>query len=198
MGAQVKVNGLKEVQAYVNSVVKNFPKVVDKTLEAGVRDMVRDAKADAPVDMGALKGQITAKRNQEGGWSMVSGSSYSAYEEFGTKGNFQPIPGIDASQFRGSGGEGKDFFKNILRWVERKGIAASFASEGRFNIHTRKRTGVSRQSRQKENERVAFLIMMSIKKHGVKPHPFFFKQLDKHGPLIIAQVNSVMQSVING
>jgi hypothetical protein len=183
--------------------MKNLPKEVDKTVEAGVRDMVRDAKADAPVDMGALKGQITAKRNQEGGWSMVSGSSYSAYLEFGTKKRFQPIPGVDASQFKGNGGSegGKGFYDNILAWVKRKGIAGTYSTG-----YLRYQKGVKKKGRrigsalekQIEDEQMAYAIYLSIIRHGIKPHPFFFKQLDKHAPLIIAQVNSVIQSVING
>lgn len=191
MGATVKITGLKEVQAYVNSVVKNLPKVVDKTVEAGVRNMVRDAKADAPVDMGALKGQITAKKNGDSDWSMVSGATYSAYLEFGTKGHYTPIEGVDASQFRSTGGDGKDFFKNILNWVKRKGLA------GTYSVKTKRRTG-KRIDRQRQDEQLAFAIMMSIKKHGVKPHPYFFRQFQKHGPAIVKAVSQALQTAVNG
>jgi hypothetical protein len=192
MGATVKITGSKEVQAYIKGIVKTLPKEVDKMLEAGVRNMVRDAKeaASDSVDQGFLKGQITAKKNGELDWSMVSGASYSPFIEFGTKGNYQPIAGIDASQFKGTGGDGKDFFKNILNWVRRKGIA------GTYSVKTRRRTG--KIDRQKQDEQLAFAIMMSIKEHGVKAHPFFFKQFDKHAPAIIKAVNQVIEKAAHG
>lgn len=184
MSAKVQITGLKAVQVQFEKLARTLPKNVDAVLSAGVDKMVRDAKADVPVDMGVMKGGITKQKNGEADYSMVSNASYSAYIEFGTKGNYTPIPGVDASEFKGKGDRDGKFFENILAWVKRKKLA------GTYSVKTRRRTG-KKADRQREDEQVAFAIYLSILKHGIKPHPFFFKQGDKHGPAIIKAIEQL-------
>jgi hypothetical protein len=194
MSASVKITGLKEVQVQLEKLAKELPGKVDGIVSKGVKEMARDAKVDAPKDFGVMAGGITDKKNGFADYSMISNASYSPYLEFGTKGNYQPIPGIDASEFKGKGSKegGKGFFENILAWVKRKRIA------GTYSVKTRRRVG-KKADIEKENEQVAFAIYMSIMKHGIKPHPFFFKQGDKHGPAIIKQIEQlVKQEKLNG
>jgi hypothetical protein len=194
MSASVKITGLKEVQAQIENFTKNLPKNADAIVKSGVNKMARDAKEEVPVDMGAMKGGISVKTNGFADYSLVSNASYSPYIEFGTKGNYQPIPGIDASEFKGKGSKegGKGFFENILAWVKRKRIA------GTYSVKTRRRTG-KKADREREDEQVAWAIYLSIQKHGIKPHPFFFKQLGKHGPEIIKQIEQLVKQVkLNG
>jgi hypothetical protein len=194
MSASVKITGLKEVQVQLEKLAKELPGKVDGIVSKGVKEMARDAKVDAPKDFGVMAGGITDKKNGFADYSMISNASYSPYLEFGTKGNYQPIPGIDASEFKGKGSKegGKGFFENILAWVKRKRIA------GTYSVKTRRRVG-KKADIQKENEQVAFAIYMSIMKHGIKPHPFFFKQGDKHGPAIIKQIEQLVKQVkLNG
>jgi hypothetical protein len=208
MSASVKITGLKAVQAQVEGFVKTLPKNVDAIVESGVRKMVRDAKADAPKDFGVLAGEITEKKNGFADHSMVSNASYSPYIEFGTKGNYQPIPGIDASEFKGKGSKegGKGFFENILAWVKRKRIAGTYSSGikrkkgGGFEVGGSKGRRVGKKADiERENEQVAWAIYLSIQKHGIKAHPFFFKQGDKHGPEIIKQIEQLVKQVkLNG
>jgi hypothetical protein len=192
MSATVKITGLKEVQAQIEKFANELPKKADAIVKSGVYKMAENAKEDVPVDMGAMKGQISVKTNGFADYSMVSNASYSPYLEFGTKGNYQPIPGIDASEFKGKGGDGKGFFENILRWVKRKRLA------GTYSVKTQRRTG-KKADREKQDEQVAWAIYLSILKHGIKAHPFFFKQGDKYGPEIIKQIEQLTKQVkING
>lgn len=197
MSASVKITGLKAVRVQFEKLAKELPGKTDAIIRKGVTEMVDDAKKDVAnnsFDTGRLAGGISLKTNGFADYSMTSNASYSPYIEFGTKGNYQPIPGIDASEFKGKGSKegGKGFFENILAWVKRKRIA------GTYSVKTRRRTG-KKADIQKENEQVAFAIYMSIMKHGIKPHPFFFKQGDKHGPAIIKQIEQlVKQEKLNG
>lgn len=158
----------------------------DKIVEANVREMVRNAQRDAPKDFGRLKGAITAKRIGTAHWEMVCDAAYAQYLEFGTKGNYKPIPGIDPSEFKSTGGQtGKGFFDSILAWVRRKGIA------GTFSVKTRRRVG-GKAERNVQDEKAAWAIYLSIKKHGIHAQPFFFKQGDKQEPLIQADIKSLL------
>lgn len=118
---------------------------------------------DAPADVGFLRSQITVKEEGSTGYSVVSGSKYSAPMEFGTKGKFRPIQGIGSSEFKRlpRGGTFKEMLKNIEGWVNRKGIVG--------------RTG-NKASRSVQTKQLAYLIARSILNNGVTPHPFFFKQ----------------------
>lgn len=182
----VKVNGLKEVQAQLTSYSKSLENKADAIIANNVREMVRNAKRDAPKDFGRLSGAITAKKNSNADWSMTCEVAYAVYMEFGTKGRYQPIPGIDPSEFKATGGNsGKGFFDSILEWVKRNGIA------GTFNVKTRKREG-GKIDKQIEDEQTAFAIYLSIIRHGVKPHPFFFKQIPIQEPKIKADFQQLV------
>ena len=188
MSASVKITGLKAVQVLIEKTAKDLSKNADAIISSNVDIMVANAKKDAPVDMGLLKGGITKQKNGNADYTMTSNASYSPYIEFGTKGRYQPIPGVDASEFKGKGGKkgGKGFYDSILAWVKRKKIA------GVYSVKTKKRVG-SAIEKQIEDEQTAWAIYLSIIRHGVKPHPFFFKQKEEREPAIIRQIE---QSIV--
>jgi hypothetical protein len=202
MSASVKITGLKELQVLLDRTAKDLTKNADAIISSNVDIMVRNAKSDAPVDMGVLKGGITKKKNSNADYTMASNASYSPYIEFGTKGRYQPIPGIDASEFKGKGGKkgGKGFYDTILDWVKRKKIAGTYSSGikkkkgGGFEVGGSKGRRVgSAIDRQIEDEQTAWAIYLSIIRHGVKAHPFFFKQKEEREPAIIRQIE---QSIV--
>jgi hypothetical protein len=197
MSASVKITGLKEVQVEIENLTKNLPKKVDGIVNKGVLEMVENAKKDVTdnsFDTGRLAGGITIKKNGFADYSMVSNQFYSPFIEFGTKGRYQPIPGVDASEFKGKGGKkgGKGFYDTILAWVKRKKIAGIYSTGHGTKKKKGKRLG-SAIDKQIEDEQVAWAIYLSIIRHGVKPHPFFFKQKDEREPAIIRQIE---QSIV--
>jgi hypothetical protein len=202
MSASVKITGLKAVQVQLERFTKDLPKDVDGIVSKGIKKMVRDAKKDVAnnsFDEGALEKGIEPKKNRFADYSMVSNAYHSPFIEFGTKGNYQPIPGIDASEFKGTGsGDGKGFYEKILRWVKRKKIAGTYSSGikkkkgGGFVVGGSKGRRVGKKHDiEKENEKLAWAIYLSILKHGIKPHPFFFKQADKYVPEIIQEIEQL-------
>ena len=168
----VNIIGYKQFQ----DSLKKMPSTLRKEVGARVKlsaEQFRDlAIKDAPADVGFLRSQITVKPIDELKYEVVSGSDYSAPMEFGTKKRFKAIPGIDSSEFIGkpTGGDYYDFLNNILDWVRRKGITA------RFSVKTKKRLKETKSDTERLLD-VAQAIANSIIRHGVKPHPFFFKQI---------------------
>lgn len=148
----VKVNlvGFKQFQDKFKKLPAELQKEVGAEIQFAAEDFRDRAIVDAPADVGFLRSQITVNRVGELTFDVVSGSKYSAPMEFGTKSKFRPIPGIDSSEFVGKPeGTWLQFISNIKNWVKRKGLPANSA----------------------------YLIARSIYRHGVKPHPFFFKQI---------------------
>lgn len=181
----VRLTGFQGMAKQVKAIAASLETKADKVIENNVREMVRNAQRDAPKNFGRLKGAITAKRIGLAHWEMVADTVYAQYLEFGTKGNYKPIPGIDPSQFKGQGGTGKGFYDEILKWVTRKGIA------GRFSVKTRRRVG-SKDQKKREDESAAWAIYLSILKHGIKAQPYFFKQGDRQEPIIQADMKALL------
>jgi hypothetical protein len=168
----VKVNliGFDRLLKRIEVAPANLKKEIGAEIQFAAEDFRERAIIDAPADVGFLRGQITVNKLGELTAEVISGSKYSAPMEFGTKTKFQPIPGIDAGQFKGqpAGGTWKDFVANIKNWVRRKGIPAT----------------------------AAYPITRSIYRFGVKPHPFFFKQIGSVRKQLLRRVLNVLKDTV--
>lgn len=188
MAFKVEIKGLAEIKAKLGRLPKHIEAEAGAIIEDGARLWVRNAQRDAPKDIGAsgLSGGISYRKISLTNYEVVSAAAYSAYMEFGTKSRFRAIPGVDASQFRSTGGTGtgEGFFDNILDWVKRKKIT------GTYSVKTGRRTG-NKIDQQIEDEQVAFAIYLSIMRHGVNPHPFFFKQKE----VVVSQIETRLKAL---
>lgn len=188
----VKLSGFKELEKKVKGLTNDISKRADFEIGDSVMEMEELAVRDAPVDQKILRGGITHKREAFMKWSLISQAFYSPFIEFGTKGNYRPIPGTEdiAASFKGLKGEGgiDQFLLSLIDWVNRKNLA------GTYSVKTKKRTG-SKSQRLAENYDVAFRIMLSILKKGIKPHPFFFKQLNIVQPKLVGRIEKVLKSI---
>jgi hypothetical protein len=166
--ARVNIIGLKELQQKIAKAPAALKQDVDAELDFAAEDFRTRAIKDAPRDTSFLAGEITADTSKPLNKEVISGSEYSAPMEFGTKGNFRPIEGIDASPYKGlpSGGDWKQFVENIKKWVKRKGIDAP-----------------------------PYVIAKSIFEKGVKPHPFFFKQIAPVQKQLVKNIENVLNTV---
>jgi hypothetical protein len=185
----VSIGGLKELQSSIKRLPKKLATEIDAEIEVALNEAVGLAKRDAPSNEANLIRGINAKKEKSLNWTFNSNAYYSVFMEFGTKSKYQPIPGVDPSEFKadGTGKSGKGFYDSILDWVKRKKIT------GTYSVKSQRRVG-SKTDQQIEDEQTAFAIYLSIIRHGVKPHPFFFKQVDKVGPKLISNI----QNVLNG
>lgn len=183
---KVDIKGLKELQQQLRNIPKELVKDIDQELGKAVKEMERGAVRDAPVDQNTLKAGIHHTRKAPLDWTFESSAFHDVYMEFGTKARYKPIPGVDPSEFKVTEkGTGKGFYDSILDWVKRKKISGS------YNVKTRRRVG-SKTEQQIEDEQTAFAIYLSILRHGVRPHPFFFHQVDRVKPKLIKGIQKVV------
>lgn len=139
---------------------------IDTEIEEAVAEMQDRAVRDAPVDQGILRGEITRKDEGELTWSLISQALHSPYIEFGTKLYVQVPPGLEdeAAKFRGSSQSSLSAKEAIFLWCKRHGI----------------------------EERLWYQIFLSIMTKGIKPRPFFFKQLNIVKPKLIDRLNKLL------
>jgi hypothetical protein len=170
--SSVQIQGLSKVLSKIREYPEAVKSEVDMLLASEANEMVNRAVNDAPVDAGFIKNGITMEKKADLHYIVSSNAGYSVYMEFGTKKKFNnPYPTLSSyvSSFKGSGGSegGKGFYEEILAWVKRKGFAST------YSVKTKKKTN-SKASKANE-EAAAYAIYRHILIHGVKPHPFFFK-----------------------
>lgn len=174
---KAEVRGMREARARIEITGKKVQDQFMATVEAEAKLFVMRAKADCPKDFGesGLSGSITYDRLSNG-VELVAGKFYAPYVEFGTKSRFQPssyLSGISelAQKFRGKRVSFSNIssFEAIYSWAKRKGIGALRTPKGRIS---------KSKASMKKIKSTAFLIWRSIMKHGIKPHPFFFPNVE--------------------
>lgn len=208
---KVSLKGLSEVKAQFESAMEGVNEIISDEFNAMGQEWVAGAVRDAPVDQAALKQSISffqTETHLESGSSIgieiVAQRFYAPFIEFGTKGKYQPIPGTEeiAAQFKDyKGGDIKEMRKSIERWVLSKGIhleglQQSFGKDQEQFLSlternkARKKRGLKRITKKKALDTMVFLIVRSILKNGIKPHPFFFKQKEIVWPKMIERVQA--------
>ena len=166
----IDVKGLKDIENYYRSLNKNSQAAMKVEVTDLAQQVVGAMKADAPVDVARLKNSISFKQ-EDLTLLFYASADYAPYMEWGTKSKVK-VPsyvGTYASEFQGksSGSSGTNALQALTSWVRRKGIVATYSTT------TKKRTKRNKAEAARETE-TASRIMWSIKKFGVKPHPFFF------------------------
>lgn len=185
----VNIQGLAKLTKKLKDLPTEIRAEIDGEIESAMMKMRDGAKRDSPSDNSNLRAGIGYARVEPLTYDLHSNAAYSPYMEFGTKGRYKAIPGVDSTQFKGKGGgSGKGFYDAILSWVKRKKIT------GTYSVKTRKRNG-NKVDQQIEDEQTAFAIYLSIMRHGVKPHPFFFKQLDAVRPELLRNIETAINRV---
>jgi hypothetical protein len=185
---KVQIKGLEELKKKLQSMPRHLTSEIDQRIGLRINEAVGLAKRDAPADENAIRSGISGVREAPMQWLYSANAYHSVYMEFGTKRRYTPIPGVDPSEFKvTSKGSGKGFYDSILDWVKRKKITGS------YSVKTKRRLG-SKVDQQLEDEQTAFAIYLSILRHGVKPHPFFFKQIDVIEPKLLKDIESVINA----
>lgn len=170
-GFKLKVEGMDRVQ----KVFYKLPGQAQKELSAEIQvtaNEIRDAaKLAAPKDMARLQNAISSKKVGPLKFETSAQTTYAAYVEFGTKKKVQVPPGLEsvARQFKGPAPGQGDPVKALEGWVKRKGFA------GAYNVRTRR---LSRGKNSLENIReAARRLWFYIRRYGINPQPYFFKQM---------------------
>lgn len=177
-GVSEKLRGIPQI------VVKEVSAVMENT----AKEFVARAKRDAPVDTGFLKGQIGYLKLDTLSFQVISGAFQAGFIEFGTKRNYRAIPGFEAeaASIKGiKGGTAEEMLENIKQWVKRKGIR--FESAGTYKSGAK-----AGRNRQLSLEDTAYIIYHFILLNGIKPQPYFFKQVEPARKQLQADLNAIV------
>lgn len=178
-GFTIRFEGMDKVINSVKALGPNIQKEVTGEFVHAADETRNIAVRLAPADEGAMHNAIQTVREANGS-AVVVGKFYGPYMEFGTKGNFKPTAGSGnyAAQFRNIKSKGGDPIKALTGWVHRKGLAKSGKSQ-------------SVSERQ-----IAFLIYRSIKKYGVKAHPFLFPAFFEVGKRLVQRIQNIVSQEV--
>jgi hypothetical protein len=201
MPTSITLTGWKEFE----TKLANMPKILEAEIGGEVQyageywaDLAKNAVVEHSFDTGGLAGSITSKYEGKMVAEVTSAKEYSAYVEWGTKGRAN-VPGdlsSYAAQFKGKGsGDYYDFLNAILDWVIRKGIANRYSIKThqplKINITKPGKGAVAKDDYQRL-ESTAYAIALSIIRHGIRPHPFFFIQV----PLVEKKLFSAVDNIL--
>ena len=165
-----ELQGLKQTLAKYKNIPKQIEKEISAELQDGVNRMVQGAKRDAPGDQGILRAEISSLKIADLTFEYISSANYSGYVEFGTKSKVDIPAGLQsyAAQVKAQPNTSSLTAKEaIYAWCKRKGI----------------------------EPKAWYSIYRSIMVNGMRPHPFFFKQVQLQEQSIINNIKNVLSSL---
>jgi hypothetical protein len=154
-----KIN-ISKLLTQINSFGEDANRLAVAITNSTADDMVADAKTKAPSNYGQLRlsiGHTTARVGYNKSFFFAN-APYSAFVEFGTGSKVSIPKGFEelASQFRGKQSGNFDTFLDSIRdWCRKKGI----------------------------DEKLAYIIAVSILRTGVKPQPYFIPAYLQNVPI---------------
>lgn len=166
-GLKFKIEGINRIRTVLDKQFKSITGEMAQEIQDSMSNMELKALQDAPTDQGLLKAGISVQKIDELTYDLICQVGYAPFIEFGTRLKVQ-IPSelqAIAGQFRGAKSEG-DAKKMIYDWCKRKGIEES----GWYPIYR------------------------SIMINGIRPRPFFFKQLEAEKPNLIKNLKRITGS----
>lgn len=143
------IKGLTKVLKNLEKFGSESKKEVEEITKISSMDIVADAKAFAPKNLGKLAQSIIFTKVGEADYKVVVNSPYGAYVEFGTGAKVRVPAELQdvASQFKGKkGGSFEQGLQGIKDWCKNKGIP----------------------------EIAAYPIFMSILRKGQEPQPYLY------------------------
>ena len=188
---KLAVIGIDSLSNRLAGVSRELKEEVQAEVRGAAMEYVALAKRDCVSsggNTGTLARSISYKKETPYSYLVSANTFYAPYVEFGTKRKFKPYPGTEefAAQYRGlpKRGDWIDMLMSIYKWVQRKGIGAT------YSVKTRKKV---RQTKDQKLQ-IAFAITMSILRNGVEAKPFFYKQI----PIVRESLNKRIKALLSG
>lgn len=197
MGATLQIKGLDAAIKRANKLANTIKKDVQDNLNEFADNVSTTAKRLAPADEGHLRGAINPVRGKgDLTASIVCAVNYAAFLEFGTrKFAAQYVATLPAdwqsyaASFKGkTPGTFDEFILRLVGWVRRKGIGAH------FDIKTRRRVRVGKQSAATTAEADAYAIALYILRNGIRPHPFLYPAVMQHLPELRKNMDKLLEA----
>lgn len=170
-GVTIEVKGYDKLKKQLTAMPAQLKKEVGAEIGFAAEEVAELARTDAPADQSFLRQQISVNKIDELNYEDVSGADYSGYLEFGTRTQVQIPAGLEdeaAAAKSAKGATSGSVRQAIFEWCRRKGI----------------------------EESAWFPIYLSIMIKGIKPHPFWFKQLARVEPKLIKNIENVLEDLV--
>jgi HK97 gp10 family phage protein len=188
------INGIDKLKERIQAMDQKVKEALAMELRESALKIQRDAKRNAPVDMGTLRNSIYMDYDYQKNkltYKVGASASYAPYIEFGTGGSVKVDPKYSsyALTFKGKGNGGTldEFILALMDWVKRKGIA------GTYSVKTQRRTG-SKGDRLGQDYEVAFAIMLKILKKGINPQPFLLPAYDAEKINLVKKIKQAIKN----
>jgi HK97 gp10 family phage protein len=188
------INGIDKLKERLKAMDQKVKDALAMELRESAMKIQKEAKRNAPVDMGTLRNSIYMDYDYQKNkltYTIGASASYAPYIEFGTGGSVK-VPAKYSSYaltFKGksaNGGSLDEFMLALMDWVKRKGIT------GTYSVKTQRRTG-SRGSRMSEDFDVAFAIMLKILKKGINPQPFLLPAYEAEKVNLVKKIKQAIK-----
>lgn len=190
-GFALNLSGMDNLTRRLKNIQDDLTKGVALEISASTMKIERDAKRNAPVNIGTLKQSIHGESTLNGmTGKVIVDVPYGAYVEFGTGGKVKIPAGYEdfASQFKGkSGGSLEEFIKALTLWVKRKGLA------GTYSVKSGKRLG-SKSVRQSQDEKLARFLAIKILRNGIRPQPFLIPAYEEEKPKLFNRLKTLLNA----
>lgn len=191
MSLSIKLEGIKGLQASIDSLVKKSQADTHKALAIFAKAVEKQAKRDAPANEGTLRNSINGDV-QDMTATIVVRANYGAYLEFGTRkfaakevATLPPDWAAYAATFKGPGGGTMDqFIQDIMQWVQQKGIGAFQTKSG--NASTSAGSLASMQS-------AAYAIALNILQNGIRAQPYLRPAVEANTPKLIENIKKAFE-----
>lgn len=190
-GFALNLSGLDSLTKKIKTIQDDLTRGVAEEISASSFKIERDAKRNAPVNLGNLRNSIHAESAINGlTGKIIVNASYGAYVEFGTGGKVSiPIGYEDfAGQFKGRGnGTMEDFIAALTLWVKRKGLAGS------YSVKTQRRVG-SKSIQSNQDEKLARFLAIKILKNGIRPQPYLIPAYEIEKPKLFKRLKTLLNA----
>jgi HK97 gp10 family phage protein len=193
-GFALNLTGLPNLMDRLKTIEDNLTKGVAEEISASTLKIERDAKRNAPVNLGTLRRSIHAESLLNGlTGKVIVDASYAPYVEFGTGGKVSVPSGYEsfAMQYKGGkSGTYYDFLLAIIEWVKRKGITPK---DSVYSVKTQRRIG-SKSQKFDQDVRMAQSIAFSILKKGIRPQPFLIPAYEQEKPKLFNRLKKLLNA----
>lgn len=190
-GFALNLSGMENLTKRLKTIQDDLTKGVAEEISASTMKIEKDAKRNAPVNIGTLRQSIHGESTLNGMTGKVTvDASYGAYVEFGTGGKVKIPAGYEdfAAQFKGkSGGSLEDFIRALTLWVKRKGLA------GTYSVKTSRRLG-SKSVKESQDEKLARFLAIKILKNGIRPQPFLIPAYEDEKPKLFNRLKKLLNA----
>lgn len=190
-GFALRLDGLDNLTKRLKSIEDDLTRGVASEIAASALRIEKDAKRNAPVNMGTLRRSIHTVSNLNGlTSSVIVGASYGAYLEFGTGGKVSIPSGYEsyAAQFKGqSGGTMAQFIDALTDWVKKKGLA------GTYSVKSQNRLG-SKSVKYSQDEKLARFLAFKILKKGIRAQAFLIPAYEVEKPKLYEKLKKMLNA----